>query len=239
MLRALLPVASIRVHHAYGLEGRRRLGRRAAGGPLHARSREARVLAPAKAAGDHRGRVRTRDRRPGGRVAPQLTYRCDILVRGMELSPTARVLLGMIRKGGRTGYEIKQLVDISTRFFWAASYGQIYPELRRLEEAGLIEGEDDPAGGRRRRAYSLTAEGESALDEWLRSGDEPTYELRDEGLLKLFFSDRLGKQGQLALIRGIRARHEAVIERLRTVEAAAAEAGGGAPRGRPSGGGRG
>src|SRR3954452_15165656 len=145
----------------------------------------------------------------------------------MELSPTARVLLAMIRSGRRTGYEIKQLVDVSTRFFWAASYGQIYPELRRLEEAGLITGEDDPAGGRRRRAYSLTAEGESALDEWLRSGDEPTYELRDEGLLKLFFSDRLGKQEQLALIRGIRARHEAVIERLRTGEAGAAEAGGG------------
>src|SRR3954465_5468018 len=65
----------------------------------------------------------------------------------MELSPTARVLLGMIRKGGRTGYEIKQLVDRSTRFFWAASYGQIYPELRRLEEEGLIEGEDAPNGG--------------------------------------------------------------------------------------------
>jgi PadR family transcriptional regulator, regulatory protein AphA len=145
----------------------------------------------------------------------------------MELSPTARVLLAMIRSGRRTGYEIKQLVDVSTRFFWAASYGQIYPELRRLEEAGLIAAEDDPAGGRRRRAYSLTAEGEAALDEWLRSDDEPTYELRDEGLLKLFFSDRLGKHEQLALIRRIRARHEAVIERLRTVETDAASAGGG------------
>ena len=43
------------------------------------------------------------------------------------------------------GYEIKGLVDNSTRFFWAASYGQIYPELRRLAEAGLIEGERDAA----------------------------------------------------------------------------------------------
>ncbi len=48
-----------------------------------------------------------------------------------QLSPTARVLLAMIRNGRRTGYEIKQLVDVSTRFFWAASYGQIYPELKR------------------------------------------------------------------------------------------------------------
>src|SRR3982750_2336805 len=130
--------------------------------------------------------------------------RWDILARYMALSPTARVLLGMIRKGRRTGYEIKQLVDVSTRFFWAASYGQIYPELRRLEAAGLIEGEDDPTGGRQRRAYSLTPTGEAALDEWLRSDGEPIYELSAD--------ERLRIVGQ------IRERHEAVIARLRPVE---------------------
>ena len=136
----------------------------------------------------------------------------------MELSPTARVLLGMIRKGGRTGYEIKQLVDISTRFFWAASYGQIYPELKRLEDAGLIEGEDDPNGGRRRRAYSLTPAGEAALDEWVRSEEEPIYELRDEALLKLFFSSESTKDDRLHALRQMRARHEAGLDGLRPAE---------------------
>src|SRR4051795_9229496 len=126
----------------------------------------------------------------------------------MELSPTARVLLAMIRAGRRTGYEIKQLVDVSTRFFWAASYGQIYPELRRLEEAGLIEGEDDPTGGRQRRAYSLTAAGDAALDEWLRSDAEPIYEVRDEALLKLFFSDELTTDERLHILRKLRERNE-------------------------------
>src|SRR3954453_1842336 len=139
-----------------------------------------------------------------------------------QLSPTARVLLAMIRNGRRTGYEIKQLVDVSTRFFWAASYGQIYPELKRLEDAGLIEGEDDPSGGRRRRAYSLTEAGDAALDEWLRSGDEPTNGMRDEGLLKLFFSAELSDAEPLAPIRRIRAVHLSVIDGLRTVEDAAA-----------------
>jgi DNA-binding PadR family transcriptional regulator len=145
----------------------------------------------------------------------------------MELSPTARVLLAMIRNGRRTGYEIKQLVDVSTRFFWAASYGQIYPELKRLEQAGLIEGEDSPTGGRQRRAYSLTPAGDSALDEWLRSDAEPTFELRDEALLKLFFSNELDKGERLALIRRMRERHQSIIDGLRTVEGKAAEAGGG------------
>ena len=55
----------------------------------------------------------------------------------MELGHTSYVILGMLRKGAKSGYEIKAKADISTRFFWAISYGQIYPELKRLERAGL------------------------------------------------------------------------------------------------------
>src|SRR2546422_1835431 len=65
----------------------------------------------------------------------------------MELTPTGRVVLGMLSLGKRTGYDIKQLVDVSTRFFWAASYGQIYPELKRLETQGLVESSSQPTGG--------------------------------------------------------------------------------------------
>ena len=65
---------------------------------------------------------------------------------------TGYVILGMLALGARTGYEIKNVVDRSTRFFWAASYGQIYPELRRLEAAGLVEGKSSPTGGRKRRS---------------------------------------------------------------------------------------
>ena len=73
----------------------------------------------------------------------------------VELSPTGRVILGMIAFGKRTGYDIKTFVDRTTRYFWAASYGQIYPELRRLEEQGLIQGQSDPRGGRARTVYEL------------------------------------------------------------------------------------
>ena len=107
------------------------------------------------------------------------------------LSPTGKVILGMVRLGRRTGYEIKQLVDVSTRFFWAASYGQIYPELKRLEDDGLLEGTDASVNGRRRRAFALTPAGEAELDEWLRSGEPLVAEMRNEGALKLFFSDAL------------------------------------------------
>ena len=107
-----------------------------------------------------------------------------------SLSATAYVILGMLHKGAMSGYEIKALVDNSTRFFWAASYGQIYPELKRLSEAGLIAGIDSPTGGRKRTVYEITADGEEELKAWLRQPPE-VFEMREEGLLKLFFANAL------------------------------------------------
>ena len=142
------------------------------------------------------------------------------------LNSTAKVALGMIAIGRRTGYEIKQLVDVSARYFWSASYGQLYPELRRLEADGLISGGDASDNGRQRRAYTLTDEGEAALDEWLTS-DELAFELRDEGMLKLFFSDRLPIEQRIELVATMRTRHEEIIERLRAIEPRASRRGGG------------
>ena len=139
----------------------------------------------------------------------------------MELGTTAYVILGMLRKGARNGYEIKSLADISTRFFWAVSYGQIYPELKRLEAAGLIEGESDPAGGRQRQAYTITPAGEEALHEWLTRGGGLHFELRHEGVLRFFFADALDREEQLELLRTMRAEHERVRGELERIEPAA------------------
>jgi PadR family transcriptional regulator, regulatory protein AphA len=105
----------------------------------------------------------------------------------MELSATGKVILGMLSARPRSGYEIKQLVDSSARFFWAASYGQIYPELKKLEKQGLITGDDSSQGGRQRTTFTLTADGKRAARRWITSPQE-VLESRDEGLLKLFFA---------------------------------------------------
>ena len=145
-------------------------------------------------------------------------YRSDISFRDMELSSTAKVILGMVASGRTTGYDIKQLVDKSTRHFWAASYGQIYPELKRLEDAGLLQGREDPTGGRARRSFRLTRAGEAALREWLTGGEELIWELRDEALLKLFFADLLSPAEAQELIRLRIEFHERTAARLREIE---------------------
>ncbi len=143
----------------------------------------------------------------------------------MDLSPTAYVILGMLRTTSKSGYEIKALVDKSTRFFWAASYGQIYPELRRLADAGLIEGTAAPRDGRKRTVYRITAEGRKQLRAWLR---EPptTFETRDEGLLKLFFAGALPPQDAVKTLGAMRERSQETVARLRELEPKAVAAGG-------------
>jgi len=120
-----------------------------------------------------------------------------------SLSPTARVILGLLRFGPRTGYGIKQATDRSTRFFWSASYGQIYPELRRLEAAGLVESHEEPRGQVPRRVYRLTEDGLRAFESWLSEPDLQ-YEVRDEGLLKLFFGEAMPREQLEELVRGRR-----------------------------------
>lgn len=135
-----------------------------------------------------------------------------------HLTPTARVILGMLQLGARTGYEIKQAVEVSTRFFWGASYGQIYPELRRLTESGLLASADAPRGGVRRTEYHLTEEGERVLREWLTSDDAGIFEMRDELLLRFFFADVLSSEDAREVVRRMRERSEWIAERFRELE---------------------
>jgi DNA-binding PadR family transcriptional regulator len=134
-----------------------------------------------------------------------------------DLSPTAYVILGMLSWRPMSGYDVKSMVDSSTRFFWAASYGQIYPELRRLADAGLVAAESGGDGGRRRTPYSLTASGREALTAWLAQPPQ-MFEDRDEGLLKLFFASA-SPEAAAGILAAKRRYHDAMVERLRAIEA--------------------
>ena len=131
----------------------------------------------------------------------------------MEPKAVTWAVLGLLAQRPRSGYEIKQAVDRTIRHFWAASYGQIYPELRQLEAAGWIEGADGSRGARSRRVYTITAEGQRQLRGWL-NGRETHIELRDESLLRLFFADTLPSEHALGLLAARREGYRAMLEHL-------------------------
>ncbi|HEU4393317.1 MAG TPA: PadR family transcriptional regulator [Solirubrobacterales bacterium] len=117
----------------------------------------------------------------------------------LKLRPISYLVLGMVRFGATSGYAIKKAADASTAHFWPTSLAQVYPELARLHEAGLLDRSDDPHGSRSRAAYSLTEAGEEALRAWLRSPVEAKIQMRYEGMLRMFFADALSPEERLEL----------------------------------------
>jgi PadR family transcriptional regulator, regulatory protein AphA len=128
-----------------------------------------------------------------------------------RLTPTSYVVLGLIEQmQPASPYDLKRAVSMGVGQFWSLPHTQLYAECARLAEAGLLS-ERREEDGRRRRIYRLTKSGEEALDLWRSESTSDLYELRDAGLLKLFFGADAKKLAPQQL--------EAHEEKLREYEA--------------------
>ena len=123
-------------------------------------------------------------------------YQSDILIdlfnrKLMAKSNKSRyAILGMLTLiPNSSGYDIKKLMESSTRYFWKETFSSIYPVLQELEKDGLILRQENPSkSDRQRHLYTLSSEGKQALKEWLAKPAE-LEQSRNELLLKLFFGD--------------------------------------------------
>jgi DNA-binding PadR family transcriptional regulator len=104
-----------------------------------------------------------------------------------RLNDTSYAVLGLVEMCGEaTPYQLKQIAEVSLFHFWSIPHTQLYTESARLADLGLLD-EIREQAGRRRRLYRLTAAGRKALRDWRGDVHTDMYELRDPGLLKLFF----------------------------------------------------
>jgi PadR family transcriptional regulator AphA len=120
--------------------------------------------------------------------------------RTRKLNATSYVVLGMLCHGPATSYDLKQRVAYTIGNFWAFAHSQLYDEPARLVADGLVS-ETVEQGGRRRRTYSITDDGRAALRDWLATPTTEQTEVRDLGLLKLFFATFGEKADLLQLAR--------------------------------------
>lgn len=75
------------------------------------------------------------------------------------------LLLAVLESGPQHGYAVIEALRTGSDGALDLPTGTVYPALHRLERAGLITSEWQTVGGRRRRAYRLTAGGRAALGE--------------------------------------------------------------------------
>jgi DNA-binding PadR family transcriptional regulator len=84
-------------------------------------------------------------------------------------------ILGLLSREELSGYDLSSRMRARVGFFWEARHSQIYPELARLEERGLVthhvvEQADRPD----KKVYEVTALGLDALKEWATQPPAPS-----------------------------------------------------------------
>lgn len=127
------------------------------------------------------------------------------------------IILGFLNGYSLTGYEIKKVMEVSTSNFIDASYGSLYPALKRLEAKGFITCSSDSSSNRNKKRYSITTEGKKEVLSWLQ---EPvTFSPQSfEYLSKLFFYGYLEKEKVLDLIASFTNSVTKEITKLESIE---------------------
>ncbi|MFD0695632.1 helix-turn-helix transcriptional regulator [Paenibacillus sp. GCM10027628] len=99
------------------------------------------------------------------------------------------VILGILMKQSRSGYDIKHLLESVFSYFYNASYGTIYPTLSKLEKDGLITKESVLQEGRpNKNIYSITDEGRKHFRTYMYSPMQAN-EFKSDAMIRLFFGE--------------------------------------------------
>ncbi|MDP5255776.1 MULTISPECIES: PadR family transcriptional regulator [unclassified Vibrio] len=95
------------------------------------------------------------------------------------------VILTVLSTKDATGYDITKEFSSSIGFFWKASHQQVYRELNKMADKGLVTCVLEPQEGKPdKKIYSITEQGREALRDWFdNSTQHPT--TRDEFCAKL------------------------------------------------------
>lgn len=107
-------------------------------------------------------------------------------------------LMALLSDGEAHGYALRKRFTQRVGPYWHPNIGQIYQVLHGLEKRGYVTRRDVATGARLRRLFRLTLRGERALRTWL--GRRPAWPppLRDEIIVRMLASERLGHTALLA-----------------------------------------
>ena len=105
------------------------------------------------------------------------------------LPTTAYAVLGLLSFGTEvTGYDLRKWAMNMRFFYWSPAQSQIYAELRRLRQHGLVDERTEPQRGRPdKHLYKITDAGLAALREWLHYAEVGPPLLKHSVALRLFF----------------------------------------------------
>ncbi|MGF9662547.1 PadR family transcriptional regulator [Arthrobacter crystallopoietes] len=124
-------------------------------------------------------------------------------------------LLALLSVEPMTGYDLYKEFESSVGHVWHAPDSQIYPELRRMEKDGLLEGEEVAWGQRgKKRQYHITQAGTEAFRDWMNGTLEYSRE-RDPAHLKAAYLEWAAPEAAREQMRAHIRHHSAQLEQWR------------------------
>jgi DNA-binding PadR family transcriptional regulator len=104
------------------------------------------------------------------------------------------VILGFLAEKPMSGYDIKQMMENSVSYFFDASFGAIYPALKRMEKEGYIEKEIIQQEGKpNKNLFVITESGKEEFLKYMESPLNPTL-IRSDILIRIFFGRYTNKE---------------------------------------------
>lgn len=139
-------------------------------------------------------------------------YNNTIIKRGKQM--LEYIILGFLMYGVMSGYDLKQYMAKSTSNFFDASFGSIYPALKRLEERGQISSTEVVDCGKYKKLYTITETGKSDFINWLEQPLKFSKTKLDH-LVKVFFLGLLPKEKALEILQGFIKKVDLVLHELK------------------------
>ncbi len=128
------------------------------------------------------------------------------------------VILTLLHRGPATGYDIVKEFDTVVGYFWSASHQQVYRDLGKLAEEGLVQFNVVPQDEKPdRKVYELTEAGEDALRAWIESPIRPR-KLHDELLVRLLAGELVGSVALRSLLASQQKLRQRRLEEYRRIE---------------------
>ncbi len=100
------------------------------------------------------------------------------------------IILGMVLNKELTGYDVKKCIENGIGVFYKASYGSLYPALKKLTAQGYLNMYEKPKGDRQKNYYQLTEDGKKVFLDWLVSPMN-VLDGTNTHLAKVYFFDQL------------------------------------------------
>jgi len=133
-------------------------------------------------------------------------------------SSSNEVLLGLLTIQPMSGYDLGQTIRESVGHFWNESYGQIYPNLKKLAAGGFVTARTERQKGKPdRQIYSITQKGRERLANWLAVPPQPEIP-RNELLLKLFFGGQASLQVSMEHVQRMIETESAILRKIEQIE---------------------